>query len=654
MKRQYSNQTGSAPSGFTLVEMLVSVTLILLMMTMFAAVFQIATGSVSTQRANSENDQKARALTTIIRADFAKRTSRNLQPYFPGESAATSPTSFGDRTGYFFISTNAAPSGFDDLIQFTISADQVSENTDESRYYGRAVQLVDPINAVASLSASPNQPELDDGELQSNNTGNSSAAEVCYFIRNGNLYRRQMLIREPLPVAGHDLDTQPTSYLGVDFFAGYDDDMDPEGSFHGDFRLPGPDLADTSDDIFLDDFFANFDFSAYPTFPTYGSSTFQTAQFIGLDAFNNEGLSTSGPLIAFGKPAYRFGFNFAEGLSREHLTLVDTSDPTSLAVGFMGRFLQAETSTPNFNYPQQPATNESGATLPGGGDPMDVDAVQFSLNSHGIISTFDGSTGTDGRGGTRTQEDLLLANVHEFRIELWDELAGDWVAPGYGLYDPTGPTVTGVLGDFHVARNLNTAYGVDNRLGGTVFDTWHPDNFGSSQQYQLPPYQPYEVLYPPDLPDGPSPPGTGTGLSAPGSGSSVSYWTPNTQYAVGDIVFPQWAQIISEDPLSVGGGTTGEFDPVIDHITGQGYQFVYRCIAIDDSGDSDGNPGESAAAPPAAWPTTHARRFTENEVTWQAVDNRRSLKAVRLSIKFRNEKSDDMRQLTLMLPLTDE
>ena len=49
-------------SGFTLVEMLVSVALVLLMMSLFASIFSMASGSVSTQRGISNHDQKARAL----------------------------------------------------------------------------------------------------------------------------------------------------------------------------------------------------------------------------------------------------------------------------------------------------------------------------------------------------------------------------------------------------------------------------------------------------------------------------------------------------------------------------------------------------------------------------------------------------------------
>lgn len=83
--------------------MLVSVTLVLLMMTMFAQIFSVATTSISKQRVISENDQKARSISTVIRGDVAKRTFTYPFPFYPGEDSATSPTPFGSRALVTFI-----------------------------------------------------------------------------------------------------------------------------------------------------------------------------------------------------------------------------------------------------------------------------------------------------------------------------------------------------------------------------------------------------------------------------------------------------------------------------------------------------------------------------------------------------------------------
>ena len=106
MKRQpVESLRLSQRTGFTLVEMLVSVALVLLMMSLFASIFSMASGSVSTQRGISNHDQKARALTTLIKGDFSHRTQRYPLPFYPNENTATSPTPFGNRAGYLYIST---------------------------------------------------------------------------------------------------------------------------------------------------------------------------------------------------------------------------------------------------------------------------------------------------------------------------------------------------------------------------------------------------------------------------------------------------------------------------------------------------------------------------------------------------------------------
>ena len=136
-------QTNTLRPGFTLVEMLVSVTLVLLMMTMFTSIFQMATNSVTVQRGIAENDQAARSFTTALRADFAKRSMRFGQPYYPTEFEATSPTPFGDRAGYLYVSANDMNSWQDDLLQFTVNVSQSQEESDDTLYFGAAKLLYD-------------------------------------------------------------------------------------------------------------------------------------------------------------------------------------------------------------------------------------------------------------------------------------------------------------------------------------------------------------------------------------------------------------------------------------------------------------------------------------------------------------------------------
>ena len=118
-------------SGFTLIEMLMAVTLVLIMMVMFAEVFQIAGGSVTKQRTLADNDQNARTFVTIMRADLDKRTFRTLLPFYPGEPS-NSATPFNNRPGYFYISTNDPGDSTDDVLQFTIMSTVSLRNSDES------------------------------------------------------------------------------------------------------------------------------------------------------------------------------------------------------------------------------------------------------------------------------------------------------------------------------------------------------------------------------------------------------------------------------------------------------------------------------------------------------------------------------------------
>src|SRR5262245_23723803 len=60
--------------GFTLVEMLVAVGLVVMMMTLFAQIFSMCTGTMATQKGISENDQRVRMVSTLLRGDLKNRT----------------------------------------------------------------------------------------------------------------------------------------------------------------------------------------------------------------------------------------------------------------------------------------------------------------------------------------------------------------------------------------------------------------------------------------------------------------------------------------------------------------------------------------------------------------------------------------------------
>lgn len=442
-QRQSDRRTDSFRAGFTLVEMLVSVALVLLMMLMFTEIFQILAGSMTSQRGISENDQRERLLVTVLQADLDDRTFQYLQPFTANTTFTTPPLTTPtpndprsplyhqeDRQGYFYISENDPNDDTDDYLQFTVSRfANPSQNDDtEDFYFGRATDLSGLTPDGGTLLVNhPNQPEADDARIIADGTSQSSAAEVCYFLRGSNLYRRVMLIREPLPLSNTQ-NTQPiaSDSSNTPFFV---------RTGAAPFPLYG-EAVRTSDSFWRD-----FDYSAF--IDTSGNVY---ARFHDLDDLNN---SDGTVLFPLGNPRFRFGFNHATGLSRE---FAPNSDDTSLKL-FIGRFTHEETSHDDFNYPHDPMD----ASIGGGGNPMDPAGPNLLVNPNDrVIDLL--------RGGSRRSEDLVLSNVRSFDIKVFDDLAQDFVDIG-------GTTAV----RFATGAKQNTAHGNGNHpVNQNVFDTWHP------------------------------------------------------------------------------------------------------------------------------------------------------------------------------------
>lgn len=668
--------------------MLVSVTLVLLLMTMFASIFQIATGSMSKQRGISENDQRARTLFNVTTRDFQRRTFRYPLAYYPTEDSATSPTSFSNRSGYLYISTNDPNSGLDDMFQLTVNANILTEDADATPFFGRSAELADrriPGRVQTGLAISPNQPEADDGSLSPNSVSSSPVAEICYFVRRGNLYRRVVLVREPLSVAGQNLGPQPTARSTYNYFSGQPNPANVatyDGLFAVNNTVFIPDGAGappfSSEPTLTNDFHLLFDHSAYMTMTGANPS----ARFVGVGALSNE-LTGAGP-EALANPARRFGFNPFTKRSREHT--VNNGAGYGPPV-FMGRFTQAETSTTNFNYPQNtsreelllPAYNTADSNglvavdlnfdgtidaTSTNGNPLDVVATPLALNpGNGVVSSFDGthhSLGIEGRGGERRVEDLLLANVHEMKVEIWDQRLQRFVTPGH----TSGNPATGELGDYHVLRCHNPLAGpMPGVNNGAVFDTWHPteaafDSDGGGGALTVPersaPYLAYQY-YPPKLtpanaadPPGPSP----STMPEPSTENAANrgYWHESTTYAAGEVVFAR----LATDGTYLGWdiNNDGLFDWTSDAaaIPPQAFQIAYRMVAGNDLNSS--GTFESGPTPPT-FPTTPGQRLTDGEITWESIDNRRPLQSIRITFRFYDKTSDGMRQLSLIIPLNE-
>ena len=427
--------------GFTLVELMVAAALVVLIMFLFAQIFQIATGTMVDMKGLAENDQRARTLTTIIKNDLKRRTFQNLVPWLPNEGVGDDDPDAApsQRVGYFYISENDPDNDSDDVLQFTMRA-----KSDEDPFYGRAgwsLSAADvAANRVTFLTDGDNEPDLNqpvfsNGILQ-DQAAISPNAEVCYFLRNGILYRRVMLIRdedkndaEPTnsPDTGSSAPMPPNPQ--IDFFDRNAGETFSYANTVGSLN-PGQNPA----------FWRDFDFSVY-----YNPATSsQRLEFHSTDDLSNEPLRGFFP---FGKPPTRFGFDPFTGQPQEFLpdTTSGSSPPPQV---FIGRYTHEETSNNGFVFPHQVTLGSNGANAMSNSGPFGMQNGTVNWPDREVASNF---------SGTRRAEDILMTNVFSFDIKVLDER--------YQETDPKG-TPTGIVNPANAADLANDA----NRNG--VFENW--------------------------------------------------------------------------------------------------------------------------------------------------------------------------------------
>lgn len=603
-------------TGFTLVEMLVSVGLIMLMMMLFAQIFQVAGGSVSTQRGLMENDQRARSIHTLLTNDLRFRTFRKVIPFAFNEDIEAPEAELHLRRGYFYISENVPADDTDDVLAFTIRLPTERLPTNLPAFetiYGRALLLgpntnlgEDPTNYLARH---PNQPEMDDGSRHLNSIGSSTAAEVVYFLRRGNLYRRVLLLRDRSDANSPVDDPQPKDSRGQRFFAanyqfsssgltpypqnfsrGYDPSYYSLGPAHG--------------------FWHDFDYSAHPKVLTDGS--YDGAWFNSLEAPRQADMR-AGDLphgdIRF--PPNRYGHNtyYIPSLGQD-ASGGQPREYDSLGV-FFGRLTHEETSALHpqtgfalCQYPHlQGNTYATDLNLMYPATELRVDTsvgltqgaiAHYELNN--IVYSL--------AGGSRRGEDLVLSYVHAFDVKVWDDAAQQFVDIGHNL----------VTGDYRLSMQRNRRYGPappgsgwDNR----VFDTWWPFFDGNKNQLDFdssgsiepgendPPYLPLKLY--------------------PQSAASPPRWSPTTAYSPGQLIFP-----------SAG--------------TQPGDPFYYVCVA-----ETAGTSGNQEPV----WPRIPGLRVTDGDLMWQAVDNRKPLRAIQITLRFLDPSTQQLRNLTIQQSLAD-
>lgn len=586
-------------TGFTLVEMLVAVALVLLMMTLFAQVFQSVTKAMNQQKGMAENDGKARQMQIQLRGDLRNRSLSTIAPAVTGDLSTA-------KDGMFYLSENDPLNDGDDILHLTVSTGGANANRgvekEPTPFYGKASLLWSPYDL--------NQPEADDGRIEfntatarmqiaQNGTGSSDKAEVIWFLRGSTLYRRVLLLRR--------------SYTN------------PTGSAEPTSNPPAQSFSALYSTGYPNSFLNDFDYSASNASGSFG--------------FNES--ASAGATHRISTPQYRFGFDPITGMPREY------GNPFNPSQFYIGRMTHRETSDSNFGYPGRlqdvngDSTDESYLRFPN----SSTDAT-FRLGTYeDRVSRLPGGDSTFGTAddvpfdGPRRGEDVVLTNVQAFDIKVWDD--------GLGEFADLGHNKSG--GIYHFNQRLNPWYGPrkldpwpapsPNQPDNRVYDTWCYRDVPVTTRNEVAPFLPfrYTAPYEPAIPAGATV--NDTPNPAPNSTRSPR-WQMGTSY--------------SANPASIVMRTVA---------TDNGFApLVYKVISIVDNDPIPpaSVPAANSGATEPIWPTTEGATITDYNatdntvITWQAVKNSvLPLRAIQITIRYTDVSSGQLRQVTMQHSLVD-
>ena len=620
--------------GFTLVEMLVATTLVILMMLMFAQIYLAAISGLGRQQAAARNDAKARLVDQLLRGDLQRASFRPALGVYQGIVPLVAGAD-GDQNqlGFFYLSENEQSNPTDDVLHFTTYIRKGGRSLDSTKYFGRCQKVsgVLEYNSVVNNSYEyPNHPEIDDGDT-SNEVGSSRAAEVVYFMRAGNLYRRVLLIRDTDISGPLALQTAQPSQAGPP----------TPVTFSG--RIIAANSPTTPS------FYKAFDYSAYCRVADVSNDSLDAVQFLGIDAlYNIQGKMSAGCSMT------RFGF--AQPASNQIPTV------TANAAFLSSRAIPVEYDSAG-NFFGRPVHGETGSYLwkwPGERDNPLLLPLTYNVQRNELSSGVVAITDSD-KVRTRATEDLLVSNVESFDVEVWDPGLYEYEDLNQnGTLDPSedangnGSLSTLVdknhngytdlaegfvqlgnnenTGFFRAGCRLNPHYGPGADATGNplvaiplslqsrnwVFDTGHPDmwtdnpdqtnNYDSGRTDALkPPYRPLFYRIAEDL--------DGDGdLDTPAFPTqAASNWTENQPYAVGDVVFNDGDKTFSIAFRCTSAGTSGGSKPSWNNVPGQQ------------------TPETGTGAP-----------------VWEALDNRVGLKKIKITVRVRDPIEGVARQFSIV------
>ncbi|MGE4000407.1 MAG: type II secretion system protein J [Planctomycetaceae bacterium] len=744
--------------GFTLVEMLVAVALTLVIMTMFATAFQISAGVMLKHRGVAENDQRARSVVTMLQADLQKRTYRQredaqtetifisgaaavaggeelfetnlsntanrlglgivpLHPDYllPGFGGKVREVDRAREQGYFYISENDPFNDGDDVVQFTVDA-EITElgNSDTSPYTGRARPLavggtVAPTwNTGTNQPANTDQPIWDDGigfkltaagnpgPYAGGDTGTSRSryAEVSLFIRNGNLMRRVLLIRDP--DIKNNPNEQPTRDGGAgEFIPGNYTQFEDASQTLPTSMNPNPGS----------DFWNDFDFSGTRVDAEIVAAEGERMRFNTANDLDNTrvfstktvGASFAGTKpLALGNPQCRFGHDPSprrqpppgvprlQGLPKEHMNDV-------LPGTFMGRYTHEETSHPEFLFPGLNFTGLGTPTARGTPFSRGLFFTAQDTNNNGRVDGFE--------NGPRKGEDILMTNVHAFDVKVWDaalnngngdwadlghaNTSGDWhsgqvynplVIPGtFAIYaqnpDYPPPRPLAPLRYQSAMRAMYRYGSLSPTIAATgavnrVFDTWHPqfnfdaanDRFATEAQAREdalddpPPFRPQWIDRPNFDLESLNVGDPTLVRSAPGTFNYRArpvVWTANTEY---NFPFPRDGSNSYDPGLAPCRVIPQPRLRIVDQYYPGHHSMFYQVVEVQDLN----NNGTFTSGPTEpAWPAVAGEEVQDEEIRWRAINNTIGLQAMQITVRFLDPTSQQMRQVTIIHPFTE-
>jgi hypothetical protein len=136
-------------------------------------------------------------------------------------------------------------------------------------------------------------------------------------------------------------------------------------------------------------------------------------------------------------------------------------------------------------------------------------------------------------------------------------------------------------------------------------------------------------------------------LAIPGASGSYNVPGPPNNNPT---LFPRWVENTgANDPTWYTVGSR-VFPPVS---AGQrGDPFYYICVGTDDL-NSDGTIAHSATPGSVAWPRTAGLKVQDGDLIWQAVDNRKPLRAIQITLRFLDPSTGQLRTMTLQHSLVE-